>query len=403
MKTLLQINIEVNSGSTGRIAEQIGGLVLDKGWNSYITYARNYNPSKSKTIKIGNRWNIYLHVLQTRLFGNHLRASTRATRKLIKQISEINPDIIHLHQLHGYFLNVEELFSYLATLKIPIVWTLHDCWPFTGHCTYFSWVNCNKWRTECYDCPQINRYPKSYVDKSTQNFYLKKKLFTSVPNLYLVTVSEWLFHLTKQSFLKEIPVVTIQNGVDTRVFYPRDETLSVRKKYSIPQQPVIIGVGTTWTASKGFYDYIALRKVLDPNISIVLIGVSRNLQKKLPPGIVAIPRTESVDELAQLYSLADIVISLSYQESFGLTPIEGFACGTPAIVYNATALPELINSNVGYTAEPGNVKQVAEFIVKLLDKGKSFYTPNCLQHAENFDIRKKYEQYFSLYEKLLSR
>lgn len=403
MKTLLQIGIEVNSGSTGRIAEQIGLLALEKGWESYITYARGFNPSKSKTIKIGNRWNIYLHVLQTRFFGNHLRASTQATRKLIKQIAEINPDIIHLHQLHGYFINIEELFSYLATLKIPIVWTLHDCWPFTGHCAYFSWVNCNKWQTECYDCPQINRYPKSYVDKSTQNFNLKKKLFTSVPSLYLVTVSEWLYNLTKQSFLKEIPAVAIQNGVDTRVFYPRNETQLVRKKYSIPQQPVIMGVGTTWTASKGFYDYIALREFLDPNISIVLVGVPRNLQKKLPPGIVAIPRTESVDELAHLYSLADIVTSLSYQESFGLTPIEGFACGTPAIVYNATALSELINPNVGYTAEPGNVKQVAELIVKLLEKGKSFYTPHCLQHAKNFDIRKKYEQYFVLYDKLLSR
>lgn len=403
MKTILQIGIEVNSGSTGRIAEQIGEVALSKGWKSYITYARGFNPSKSDTIKIGTKLNIYYHILQTRFLGNHLQSSTSATHNLIKKIKEINPDIIQLHQLHGYFLNLEVLFSFLATFKNPVVWTLHDCWAFTGHCAYFSLINCEKWESLCGRCPQIHKYPKSFVDKSTANFHLKNRLFNSVPNFTLVTVSDWLNGLVKKSFLKNHQVLTIQNGVDVRQFFPRSDVEKVRRKYNIPDHPVIMGVGTIWTQSKGLYDYFKLRKVLPENINIVLVGLSDQQVKELPDGIVGIKRTESITELAELYSMANIVTSLSYQEAFGLTPVEGFACGTPAIVYNATALPELVNPEVGILVEPGNLDEIKGAVLKILHNGKDYYKSNCIETAKkNFDVSKKYESYFSLYMKLIS-
>lgn len=403
MNTLLQIGIEVNIGSTGRITEQIGKLAIEKGWVSYIAYARGFKPSKSKTIKIGNKLNVYLHVLQTRVFGNHLRASTKATKELIKNIQIIKPNIIHLHQLHGYFLNLEVLFIFLSKLEIPVVWTLHDCWAFTGHCAHFSLINCNKWRLECNNCPQINKYPKSYVDKSRENFYFKKDLFNSIQNLTIVTVSHWLNKLAKDSFLNRYRIVTIQNGVDTKSFFPRTGLDKIRKKFDIPNGSIILGVGTVWSKSKGFYDYIELRKILDPDVTIVLVGVNKRLGKFLPSGIVGVPRTENIDELASLYSLADIVISLSYQESFGLTPIEGFACGTPAIVYSTTALPELITSDVGLITEPGNILELNNAINTILKNGKQYYKSNCVKRAVNhFDVGLKYEEYFSLYNQLLT-
>jgi putative colanic acid biosynthesis glycosyltransferase len=402
MKKLLQIGIEVNSGSTGRIAEQIGVEALKNGWKSYITYARGYNKSDSEVIKIGNKLNIYYHVLQTRLFGNHLKSSGNATRKLIKRIQEINPDIIQMHQLHGYYLNLELLFNFLCTLKVPIVWTLHDCWAFTGHCAYFSLVNCNKWVSECNKCPQINKYPRTIVDKSKENYLIKKELFNSLQNLTIVTVSEWLNQLTKKSFLGGHKIITIQNGVDINQFYPRKNFSEIKNKYNIPEGKIIMGVGTIWTHSKGLFDYYKLRLVLPVNINVVLVGLTQNQIKTLPKGIIGISRTESISELAELYSVADIITCLSYQESFGLTPIEGFACGTPSVVYNSTALPELITSKVGEIVEAGNIEEVKNSISRILQNGKEYYFSNCIEWARTlFDVRIKYESYLTLYSELM--
>ena len=405
MPRLLQINIEVNSGSTGRIAEQIGEIAISSGWESYITYARGYQPSKSNVIKIGNYFNILIHVLQTRLFDNHCKSSSLATRKLIKKIEEIKPDLIHLHQLHGYYLNIEILFNYLSRISTPVVWTMHDCWGFTGHCTNFTLIGCEKWRTECHHCPKKKFYPKSiFLDRSKANFILKKRLFTSVENLTIVAVSDWLRNLIKESFLSGIQTLTINNGVDTDRFRPYNDNGTIRKKYGIGDRFVILGVGTEWNFTKGLLDYYKLREKLSDDFSIMLVGVSSKIIKKLPRGITGVPRTENIEELARIYSMADVVTSLSYQEAFGLTPIEGFACGTPAIVYNATALPELVTSDVGYIVEPGNIDQLISAIKKVQQKGKSYYTVNCRTRAENhYSKVKKYKEYILLYKKLLKQ
>lgn len=404
MNRLLQIGIEVNSGSTGRIAEELGEMAMDNGWESYISYARGYNPSKSNVVKVGNKFNIYRHVIQTRLLGNHLLASTKATKALIHEIQILNPDIIHLHQIHGYYLNVKVLFEFLAKLKTPIVWTLHDCWSFTGHCSYFSLIDCNKWQERCYNCPQKRGYPKSFfIDRSESNYFLKKDLFNNLDNLTLITISDWLKSLVKQSFFSNQNVITINNGINTRLFRPIANNSDVKQKNKIPDKKIILGVGTTWIRSKGLYDYYLLNEKISDEYVIVLVGVGQQIIKNLPKGIVGIRRTESIDELAALYSMATVVTSLSYQEAFGLTPAEGFACGTPAIVYNATALPELVTPEVGSVITPGDIDGVWSAIQEIGSKDKAYYTEMCRARAiEKYDSQKRYNDYFSLYENLVT-
>jgi len=403
MSILLQIGVEVNSGSTGRIAEQLGEVAMSHGWESYITYARAYQPSKSNVIKIGNNFSVYYHVLQTRLFDNHGFASTRATKKLIKQIKKINPDVIQLHQLHGYYLNLQLLFEYFASIDTPVVWSLHDCWAMTGHCAHFVLCGCERWRTQCFKCPQKNKYPKSLVfDRSRNNFIQKKKLFTSVKNLTIVPTSLWIEGLAKESFLFKHAMIVITNGIDTNTFSPQSNTLEVKTKYNIQGDFMILGVGTEWNANKGLYDYYELREKLSDNYMIVLVGLQKKQIEELPKGIIGIPRTESINELVQLYSAADVVTSLSYLETFGLTPVEGFACGTPAIVYNCTATPELVTPEVGFVVEPGNIEGIADVIIQIRTKGKMYYSRNCRVRAEKFYKKEdKFGEYIKLYEELI--
>lgn len=400
--TLLQINSVVNSGSTGRIAEEIGQVTMKNGWKSYIAYARNERTSESKTIKIGNDWDIKWHGLQTRLFDRHGLASEKATKKLVEKIKEIQPDIIHLHNLHGYYLNIEILFHYLATANIPIVWTLHDCWPMTGHCAYFSFIGCDKWKTQCEHCPQKKGYPASYLmDRSYQNYRLKKGLFTSVSKMTLVPVSNWLTTIVKDSFLKDYPVKTIYNGVDTKVFSPQ-ATDEIQKKYKIGDKFVLLGVASVWSERKGFKDFIRLSQLLNDDEMIILVGLTNQQINSLPPNILGICRTENVHQLAELYSLADVVCNLSVEETFGLTIIEGFACGTPGIVYNCTASPELITPETGFIVEQGDLADIRKTIDIVKSKGKAFYSAACRERAvKMFNKNDRYAEYIQLYEQML--
>lgn len=403
MPVLLQISIEVNSGSSGRIAEQLGQVAMAHGWSSYITFARAYQPSKSNVIKIGTAWNVYWHVLQTRLFDNHGFSSVIATKKLIRQIQEIKPDIIQLQQLHGYYLNLPLLFNFFTTQSTPVVWSLHDCWPMTGHCSHFALAGCVKWKTGCFKCPLLHDYPRSLLyDNSKQNFIKKKNLFTAVKNLTIVPTSRWIEGIVMESFLSQLPHVTITNGVDTDNFSPQKNTHEIKMKYNIHGDFIILGVGTEWSAAKGLYDYFKLRKRLPANYSIILVGLQNEYINTLPAGIIGIQRTESISELVQLYSAADVVTSLSYLETFGLTPVEGFACGTPAIVYNCTGLPELITPEVGYVVEPGNIDQIVEVVEVMRLKGKAYYSEACRHLAlTKYNKTERYARYIDLYDELL--
>lgn len=403
MPTLLQINVSVNSGSTGRIAEQLGEYALSKGWESYIAYGRKCYSSKSKEIKIGNSLDLGYHVFKTRLSDRHGLGSVRATRIFLREIRKLNPDIIHLHNIHGYYINYQVLFEYLAENRSTVVWTLHDCWPITGHCSYFSDINCLKWKVECHYCPKKRKYPASIIiDRSRLNYRLKKHHFTSPGNMTIIAVSKWLGDLVKESYLGEYPLQIINNGIDLNVFYPLSDCGRIRSKLGIFDKHMLLGVASTWDSRKGLDDYVRLSRFLSDEYVIVLIGLSKKQIKALPPNIIGLERTESIKELAELYSAADIVLNLSRLETFGMTTVEGFACGTPGIVYNCTASPELITNETGLIVESGNIGELVESIKIITTNSKKHYTANCRMRAEKFYSKEhQFDVYMRLYNDLL--
>lgn len=405
MPTLLQINVAANITSTGRIAEQIGVLAKNAGWKSYIAYGRSANKSQSHTIKIGNKFSVYSHGLESLLLDNHGLCSTVATKKLIRQIEGIKPDVIHLHNLHGYYINYNELFSFLSKSNIPVVWTLHDCWTYTGHCSHYSDIGCQKWQTQCGQCPKFHNYPKSlFLDRSTRNYRIKKKCFNSVPNLTLVPVSHWLESELKKSFLSSHRVHCILNGVDVKQFKPKENIEGIRNTYGLNGKKVLLGVATAWGPRKGWNDYIRLSGILPNEYQIVMVGVTEKQAKELPSNILAIQRTESIEQLAEWYSLADIVLNLSDEESFGLTTAEGFACGTPSIVYNCTASPELITAETGLVLEKGDMDGLVTAIQNITTNGKQYYSEKCRTRATTlYDKNKNFLGYVQLYNQLISK
>jgi glycosyltransferase involved in cell wall biosynthesis len=401
---VLQISIEVNSGSVGRISEQIGEKAIELGWESYITFARNNNSSKSQLIKIGSNIDVCLHGLETRIFDNHGLGSRIATRRLISKIKSIRPDIIHLHHLHGYYINIKILFDYLSSIDIPIVWTFHDCWSFTGHCAFFSSVGCDKWKTECHNCEQKAEYPKSLVfDRSRKNYLEKKKIFNSVKNLTIITVSDWLRDIVKDSFHEKYPIRRIYNGVDTNVFFPKKTRGHIEEIYGTKGKYIILGVASTWEKRKGLRDFIRLNELLPTDdFVIVLIGLDKNQIKNLPSSIVGIERTESVEALVDFYSEADLYINLSREETFGLTTVEAMACGTPVIVYNSTVCPEIIDESVGVVVEVKDFCSLVKAVFFIKDKGKLQFQNVCREKVISlYDKEKNMAKYVDLYNELL--
>lgn len=401
-RILLQINSVANAGSTGRIAEDIGILVMENGWNSFIAYGRMANPSKSNLIRIGTNWDVYKHVLKTRLLDRHGFGSINATRKFIGRIEQINPDIIHLHNIHGYYLNVELLFDYLKTKAIPVVWTLHDCWSFTGHCAYFSYIGCEKWKTECNKCPQIHDYPGSlFVDQSKPNFKNKKKIFTSYRNITLVPVSKWLGDLTANSFFNGSSIQVINNGIDLRIFKPESAS-DLKTRMDIAQKFVILGVAHIWTERKGLADFLKLSTNLKEDEIIILIGLTKDKIAKLPFNIIGLEKTESVAELAGLYSLADVFVNPTHEDNFPTTNLEALACGTPVITYNTGGSPEAVDNNTGFVVEQGDITGILHSIQTIKLKGKGFYSKACRERAVKlFNKEDRYMDYLKLYESLL--
>jgi len=406
MPTLLQINSNLNSGGAGRIVEQIGKGALASGWESYAAFGRLNNPSELKAIRIGNFSSVLIHGFKTLILDQHGLGSSIATYLLIEKIKSIKPDVIHLHGLHGYYINVDILFSYLARTEIPVVWTMHDCWAITGHCTFFSDINCSKWEKECFECPKKRNYPSSLiVDRSKRNFQMKKLLFSSVKNLTVVSVSEWLNQIMQRSFLKNADFRVILNGVDIGCFRPESQSINnLRNKLGIGNKHMLLGVATSWGERKGWKDYMKLSEILPDTCVIVMVGLSNRQIKMLPPEIIGIQRTESLQELRDYYTTADVILNLSYMESFGLTTVEGFACGTPSIVYNSTASPELMNNETGLIVEPGNISQLADAVNQIIEKGKEYYKVNCRKRAETkFNKEDKIKEYQRLYSELINR
>ena len=406
---VLQINTVAVNGSTGRISEGIGEAAITRGYESYIAYGRGKPLKSSSTlIKIGDNLSVITHILRTRLFDKQGLCSYLSTKNLIKEIDKIHPTIVHLHNLHGNYLNYKVLFKYLAASDIPVVWTIHDCWPITGHCVHFSAVDCDKWKHGCEKCPRSTGYPKSiFLDRSKQNYIDKKEAFTSLNKMFVVPVSKWLEDVLKESFLGGYDISYIHNGIDVDKFFPRKDEISRTKiAYGLNNKFVILGVATGWSKDNGLYDFLELRKHLSDEYSIVLVGVTPSLKKNLPDGIIGIERTDSVDELAAIYSCADIFINGSKEETFGLVTAEAMACGTPVIVYDSTACAEIVADDTGYVVEVGDFNAIITVIKKhrdLPEETKNNMSERCSNYVRTrFRKEDKYNEYVDLYDRIVA-
>jgi glycosyltransferase involved in cell wall biosynthesis len=390
MPKLLQINVTANWGSTGKIAEDIGRLAMESGWESWIAYGRGIPQSKSQLVRIGNDLDMKFHAIQTRLFDNHGLASVHPTKKFIRQIQEIKPDIIHLHNIHGYFLNYPILFSFLKEYRVPIVWTLHDCWPFTGHCAYYDYAKCDKWLNGCYSCPQLRCYPASlFADRSRENYNQKKKSFFGCESLTLVPVSDWLNGEVARSFLSEYNILTIHNGIDLSVFKP-----------SKPKERYILGCASVWDKRKGLQEFIKLRNILPNDIQIILVGLSQKQIGLLPQGIKGITRTDNVKQLVDLYSSAIAFVNPTLEDNFPTTNLEALACGTPVITYCTGGSPEAIDRITGIVVPQGDIQSLSDAIVKSDNSG--FSSTACRERVEKyFDKNICFKKYLDLYDKLM--
>ncbi|MDY5024539.1 MAG: glycosyltransferase [Candidatus Egerieousia sp.] len=397
MPTLLQLNITANWGSTGKIAEQIGVVAQNNGWESYIAYGGFCNLSRNKLIRIGCKASRYLHYAEQRVLDNEGQCSRVETRKLIKQIDEIKPDIINLHNIHDHYLNFRILFEYLNRTDIKVVWTFHDCWAITGHCMHFVTKNCERWKTWCHDCPMKGEYPKSFLDCSKRNWKLKKSLFAGNRNLTIVACSDWIAGFARESFLKDKRIEVIHNGCDIDVFSPQPTPQSDKFR--------IIAVSNVWYRNKGEDDIYKLRQMLPlQEYEIFMVGLSSEQVRNLPDGITGIQRTQNVQELAQLYSIADVLINPTYEDNFPTVNIESLACGTPIITYRTGGSPEAVDELTGAVIEQGNLNGLCEKIKEFKRlKFKQVHTGDCRMRAmEKFDKNKCFEKYIDLYESILS-
>ncbi len=396
MPKVLQINSCANWGSTGKIAAQINDAARSHGWDTYLSYGRYHIPNGTSMIRVGNRISQGLALTEARLFDNDGLSSVVPTRHFVKNIKDIAPDIIHLHNLHGYYINYRILIEYLIESSIPVVWTMHDCWSFTGHCSHFVSANCDRWKTGCFDCPLKKEYPSSlFLDRAASNYNIKKELFTRIENLHIVTVSHWLEELVKQSFFQGKDIRVINNGIDISVFKPH----IVEKE----KKNILLGVSSVWDNSKGLCDFYLLNELIDSNLyEIVLVGLTESQVSSLPGGIIGITRTDSVEKLAELYSKADVFVNLSYEDTFPTTNLEALACGTPVVTYKTGGSPEAVSTDTGMVVEQGDVQGIYKCVQNICNKGKGVFQSNCRERAVSlYDKVAKYKEYVELYEEIL--
>lgn len=400
MPKLFQINVAANWGSHGRIVEGIGQAAMAQGWESYVAYGRYANPSKSHVLKIGSTFSQYRHGFQSMFFDRHGLGSTNATWRLIREIEYINPDIIHLHNVHGYYLNYPTLFQYLSEQGTPVVWTLHDMWPLTGHCAFPVMASCEQWKTECVNCPLTRKeYPRCYgFARTRQNFQEKRYYFNQVPDLHLVTVSKYLEAQVRQSILKDIDTRCIYNGIDIDVFHPYQYQFSRTRHYQV------LGVASVWEKRKGLDTFRRLRLRLPENYDITLVGLTDDLMRQLPDGIVGVSRTDSEQQLVEYYANADVYVNPSEAESFGMTTAEALACGTPAIVYDTTACPEIVDDLSGRVVPLDDIDALLNAVRDVCENPQPDRRKHCRERAVRlFNRKEKYLEYIDLYDALLNK
>ena len=404
-KKLLQINpvVRLNT-STGRIMKEIGELAMASGWDSYVAYsgARDGMPShSSKLVPVGDKLDLAVHAVATRLFDAHGLASKRGTRQFIERIKAIDPDVIHIHNIHGYFLNYPLLFNYLQESGKPVVWTIHDCWLYTGHCYYYSAAHCNKWQTGCGHCPQKRAFPASWLlDRSARNLSDKRRAFSALENLTIVPVSNWLRQEMASSILADKNYQVIHNGIDLETFRP-----DAAEGEASVEGTQILGVASIWLEEKGWSDLMKLAGMLRTGEKLVLVGKTTEEQrKKIPANVQLIERTENIGKLAALYAGSTVFVNPTWQDNYPTVNLEAIACGTPVVTYRTGGSVEAVTEGTGFVVEQGDVAAMLDRVRDLAAGNRAATAALCRERAlSHFRKEDCYKNYIELYENLTTR
>lgn len=405
---IAEINI-VPHGSTGRIMLQLADAArrsnhIVETFSPTLFSKRKLLKRKSNSYPEGHKEFGFslenaIHRSLGTLMGKDGVFSIFSTRHLIRRLDNFNPDIIHLHNLHGFSINLKLLFQYINKKNIKIVWTLHDCWSFTGHCPHFTMVKCERWKTECYKCPQPKVYPKMYLDSSNAMFKLKKKYFCSVHDMIIVTPSEWLGNLVEQSFMNKYPLKVINNGIDLDIFKP--SVSDFRNRLEIKAKYIILGVSMAWGKRKGLDVMIELASRLDSRYQVVLVGTTESIDKEIPSNIITIHRTNSQAQLAEIYSAADVFANPTREENFPTVNIESLACGTPVITFNTGGSPEILDDTCGSVVECDDIDTFEQNIINTC-LNRPYSRENCVRRASMFGKNDKFREYVQLYDNILN-
>lgn len=407
---IVQINpVLRTSTSTGRIMQEIGTLVESNGWKNWCAYGKGRDgirPCTTPILPVGGKWSTALHGILTRALDRHGLGSAAATRAFVRRLDEISPDIIHIHNIHGYFLNYPIFFDYLSNSGVKVIWTIHDCWLYTGHCYHYSYIGCNKWQSGCGHCPQRGAFPRSLViDRSRRNFIDKRKYFTSISrdNMVIVPVSEWMRDEMSHSFFKDYTFKVIHNGIDTSIFRPCDGS-AMRRSLGIGEDKrIILGLASIWSAEKGLDDFIRLSTMLGDDETLLLVGVDAKTAKRLPASVKWIRRTENIDMLAQLYSTSSVFVNPTYQDNYPTVNLESIACGTPVVTYRTGGSVESVTPATGRIVEQGNVNALLAAVREIEAIGHEHFVQPCRDYAlANFKKEDRYNDYLQLYSSLLN-
>ena len=390
---VLQINSVCGKGSTGKICIGISEILNQNGIDNKIFYFSG-NSDNPLAERFSTDVYIRFQSLKSHALGNYGFNSRKSTYRLINAVKEYDPDIVHIHNIHGHDVDFEKLLVFLKSRNKKIVYTFHDCWAFTGYCPYFDLVKCEKWRSKCEKCP-LKKDFSFFFDKSGKNFERKKKALSGL-DMTIVTPSKWLAGLVGQSFLKDYPVEVINNGIDLSVFKPTKGDF--RKRYDISDDNfVLLGVAFDWGIRKGLDVFIKLSKSLPENYRIVLVGTNKKIDKLLPKNIISIHRTHNQEELAEIYTAADLFVNPTREEVFGLVNVEALACGTPVLTFNTGGSPEIIDETCGSVVECDDVASLEKEIIKI-QANRPFSEKACLSRAQAFDEKSRFQEYVSLYK-----
>lgn len=392
---ILEVNSVCGTGSTGRIACQIADIVVQNGGEARVAYGRSqYIKGCSVPIyRIGSDIDVKIHAGLSRITDRQGFYSKKATKRFVEYVRQYNPDIIHLHNIHGYYLHLPTLFNFLAEFDKPVVWTLHDCWAFTGHCAHFDFIGCDKWKSGCHHCPQKRIYPKSLLlDQSKRNWVEKRQLFSSVKKMTIVTPSNWLAGLVKESFLGGYPVQTIHNGIDLEIFKPTPSTW--KEDHGI-RKSMILACASVWDEKKGYTDVLTLSRLL-PDYQFVIIGVSSKQLCSLPKNIIGIQKTDSIGDLVKIYSAADVFINPTYEDTFPTVNLEAIACGIPVITYNSGGSGEGLDLQCGIIVEKGDVLTMKTQVCQICED-KRVTKFSCLKRAGLFCQKNRFLEYYLLF------